>query len=154
MPFLRVVNNVTVFPVKLRTPLSVSGSSRENAIRTNVGKQLETMTLFQLEEFQQELEGLILINPDWQICIASCDSKSMATLTAGAILQAVQGEVEFRKMFPGPRGAALEPGAPSTFQPTPPPPAPGPGEQMLPSAKRSNILWGLGLLLALAVVAK
>jgi hypothetical protein len=147
-----VVNGLTVFPVKIRVPLSVSDSSRENAIRTNVGKQLETMTLVQLEDLQNELEGLVLINPDWPICIAACDTRSMATLTVGALLQAVQGEVDFRKMFPGPRGAALEPGAPSVIPPAPPPPAPGAGERLLPSAKKRKLLWAGALVLVLALV--
>ena len=146
MPFItqKVINGreLTIFPIILAAPLSVSGSSRQNAIRVNVGKHLENLELVQLETLQEEVTNLVLIDPDWPICVALCDSNNIATISASELLQSVQGEIRFlmdmSETFP-----ALTPA---------PAPKPEPKPTVPKSGDTTKLLWGGAAILALLLL--
>jgi len=130
---------VTVFPIAIWGPLNVSNSSRENAIRTNLGRNLEKMTLVQLDALLQELRGRILIDPEWPVCLHACGQANHAVLSAAEIGSAVAGVIHARKQAAA--AAAKEPPAPT----------PNGGELLAPSFKRT-LFWGGAALAAVLLV--
>lgn len=107
--------NLTVFPIRVSIPLNAFNTSRENAARKNLATQLETFTLVQLDALLTEVRDLTLIDTEWPICVFACGAANHIIFSAAEVAAAVRGEIEFRKLFPGARGAATLPGAPSTI---------------------------------------
>lgn len=134
MPFLQnaiiASKNVTVFPVPIVVPANVFNTSRENVIRLNLGRRLESFSLAQLNSLLFEIEGLLLLDVAWPVCLYSCGEANHAIVSAADIAEAVKGTI-----------AALR-ANPATVPSPPPAPKPGALEFLSPSAFNRTLFWG------------
>lgn len=139
MPFLQNAviggKNITVFPVPVVVPTNVFNTSRENVIRLNLGRRLESMSLFQLNALLSELDVLLQIDTEWPICLYSCGEANHAIISAAEMVGSVRGVIEAAKTK-----------VTTTVDKTPAsvPPAPSPSGVEIVGAANLNrtLFWG------------
>jgi hypothetical protein len=131
MPFLQtaIVGNqvITVFPVPIVVPVNVLNTSRENVVRMNLARRLESFSVSQLSSLLTEIEALLLLDPEWPVCLYSCGEANHAIVSAAEIAQAIKGAIEFVKAQ-----ASI----------VPPAPKPGIAEGVSSIALNRTLFWG------------
>ena len=139
MPFLQNAviggKNITIFPVPTHVPWNVFNTSRENVIRLNLGRKLESMSIFQLNALLSELDVLLQIDTEWPICLYACGTKSHAIISASSMVGAVKGVIEAAKTKVT---TEFKPGPVST----PPAPAPTAVEIVGQANLNRTLFWG------------
>lgn len=132
--------SITTFVIPVRVPLNVYNTSRENAARMNLSKQLELMSATNLSLFLAELVGLASIDTEWPICLFSCGEANHIIFSVSEIAQAVSGEIEARKKTPA---TSVSPSASptATSQKTPITNS-GASTGINPSFIQGTIFWG------------